>query len=155
MAILLTDYIHSVCYAAMKPPPAPITHVALTVRDLGRSVGWYTKLFGEPPSFEGEFLRGTENHYTVAIWRVPNLGLHCFTDVKPESFSARRVGLDHLALTCGSDDDMQAWVEHLDRLSVPHGGVLHEPYGSGLSFVDPDGIALEIFLAAKDRTAVA
>ena len=33
----------------------------------------------------------------------------------------------------------------LDELGVAHGGIKDASYGSGLSFRDPDGIALELF----------
>lgn len=36
-------------------------------------------------------------------------------------------------------------VARLDELNIAHGGVVEAPYGSGLSFRDPDGIALEFF----------
>ena len=38
-----------------------------------------------------------------------------------------------------------ATVARLDELGVTHGGIVDAPYGSGLSFRDPDGIALEFF----------
>jgi glyoxylase I family protein len=36
-------------------------------------------------------------------------------------------------------------VQRLDALGVQHGGVVDAPYGSGVSFRDPDNIALELF----------
>jgi hypothetical protein len=33
----------------------------------------------------------------------------------------------------------------LGELGVQHGGIVTAPYGLGLSFRDPDGIALEFF----------
>ena len=33
----------------------------------------------------------------------------------------------------------------LNELGIPHGGIVEAGYGSGLSFRDPDGIALEFF----------
>lgn len=40
------------------------------------------------------------------------------------------------------------WAEHLDRLGVSHSGVQDADYGSALSFSDPDGNALELFVPA-------
>ena len=37
------------------------------------------------------------------------------------------------------------WAAKLEALGITHGGVVDAPYGSGLSFRDPDGIALEFF----------
>ncbi|MGZ6908499.1 MAG: VOC family protein, partial [Acidimicrobiia bacterium] len=39
----------------------------------------------------------------------------------------------------------QAWEGRLNDLGIVHGGVVDAPYGSGLSFRDPDNIALEFF----------
>ena len=35
--------------------------------------------------------------------------------------------------------------EYLDSLGIKHGGIVDAHYGSGLSFRDPDNIALELF----------
>ena len=37
------------------------------------------------------------------------------------------------------------WMDRLNKLGVQHGGIVDAPYGSGLSFRDPDGVALEFF----------
>jgi glyoxylase I family protein len=133
----------------MPQPSAPaITHVALTVSDLDRSVAWYTALWGAAPIFTGPFLESTPHHYTAAVWVKPNLGLHHFAEQADGSFSERRAGLDHVAFGCDTVEELHAWVAHLDSLGVPHGEILAEPYGHGLSFRDPDGIALELFVPA-------
>jgi hypothetical protein len=36
-------------------------------------------------------------------------------------------------------------MDRLGELRIQHGGIVDAPYGSGLSFRDPDGIALEFF----------
>ncbi len=42
-------------------------------------------------------------------------------------------------------DELEGWVKRLDDLGYAHGGIVDAHYGSGLSFRDPDGIALEFF----------
>jgi catechol-2,3-dioxygenase len=61
------------------------------------------------------------------------------------AFNERRVGLDHLAFACTSRSELEAWAVRLDELGIAHGGVVEADYGSGLSFRDPDNIALEFF----------
>jgi hypothetical protein len=44
---------------------------------------------------------------------------------------------------------MAAWLQtraaRLDELGIAYGGIVDAHYGSGVSFRDPDGIALEFF----------
>jgi catechol-2,3-dioxygenase len=42
-------------------------------------------------------------------------------------------------------DELEKWVSKLDELDIELGGIVDARYGSGLSFRDPDGIALELF----------
>ena len=94
-----------------------------------RSAAWYTAEFGEPPTFTGELLVGTPHHYRLAVWLSMQLGLHCFAESMPREFTERRPGLDHVAFACASVTELLAWAERLDRLGVPHGEILTEPYG--------------------------
>lgn len=120
-----------------------ITHVALTVSDLGRSVPWYEQLFGSKPVLDED--TGPFRH---VVWLVGGtlVGLHQFPDPSSSGlFDERRVGLDHLAFACANRGELDEWERRLDELDVKHGGVVDAPYGSGLSFRDPDNIALEFF----------
>lgn len=120
-----------------------ITHVALTVSDLGRSGPWYEKLFGSKPVLDED--TGPFRH---VVWLVGGtlVGLHQFPDPSSSgTFDERRVGLDHLAFACANRGELEEWQRRLDELDVKHGGVVDAPYGSGLSFRDPDNIALEFF----------
>lgn len=135
--------------AATPAPEAPITHVALTVSDLERSVEWYAALFGVAPMHVGAFLAGSAHAYRAAIWLMPNLGLHCFDDGPADRFDPRRPGLDHLALHCADRDELVRWRDRIDTLGYSRGEILDEPYGSGLVVFDPDGIAIELFVAPR------
>jgi catechol 2,3-dioxygenase-like lactoylglutathione lyase family enzyme len=125
----------------MTPTTTPaITHVALTVSDLERSVAWYTGLFRSPPVAHED--TGT---YRFAVWLQPPFGLHCFPDPTEGTFDERRPGLDHVAFGCADRAELESWCARLDQLGIARGEILDEWYGSGLSFRDPDGIALELF----------
>ena len=123
-----------------------LTHVALTTSDLGRSVPWYTALFGAEPVADVD--TGT---FRFVVWRQPSFGLHWFPDPAEGAFDERRPGLDHVAFGCTDRAEIESWEARLDELDVDHGDILDEPYGSGLSFRDPDGIALELFAPAPRR----
>jgi len=121
----------------------PVTHVALTVRDLEVSVPWYRTLVGADPVLDED--TGPFRHVVFALGGTL-LGLHSFPEgVEDLAHSPRRPGLDHLAFGCADRTELQAWAERLDALGVAHGGVVDAGYGSGLSFKDPDGLPLEIF----------
>jgi len=46
---------------------------------------------------------------------------------------------------CADRTELADWADRLDQLGISHGGIVDAHYGSGLSFRDPDGIALEFF----------
>jgi catechol-2,3-dioxygenase len=62
-----------------------------------------------------------------------------------ERFSEFRVGLDHIGFGCANRAELEASAKRLEELGIEHGGIVDESYASGLSFRDPDGIALEFF----------
>ena len=123
----------------------PLTHVALTVRDLSVSVPWYEALFDADPVIDED--TDPSMHHTVYLLGNGTLiGLHQHQQAAPvERFSEYRVGLDHVAFGCEDRAELEKWAGRLDELGVEHGAIKDAAYGSGLSFRDPDGIALEFF----------
>jgi glyoxylase I family protein len=123
----------------------PLAHVALTVRDLSVSVPWYEALFDAKPVIDED--TDPDLHHTVYLVGNGTLvGLHQHKRPAPnEKFSEFRVGLDHVAFGCASRTELEKWSRRLDELGVEHGDIKDAGYGSGLSFRDPDGIALEFF----------
>jgi len=120
-----------------------ITHVAITVRDLATSEAWYTKVLGCEPVLDED--TGPFRHVVYAIGGTL-LGLHGFPDLKSDAaFDERRPGLDHIAFGVPSRAELAQWSDRLDALGVAHGTIVDAGYGSGLSFRDPDNIALELF----------
>jgi glyoxylase I family protein len=122
----------------------PIGHVALTVRDLTVSTPWYEALFEVAPVIDED--TDPDLHHTVYLLGNTLLGLHQHGTQAPAGrFSEFSVGLDHVAFGCDDRDDLQKWARRLDELGIEHGEIKDAHYGSGLSFRDPDGIALEFF----------
>ena len=123
----------------------PLNHVALTVRDLEVSGPWYRALLEAEPVLD-EHTNGGFYHLVWSFDDGTVFGIHQH-DQRPEGedFNERRVGLDHVGFGCASRAELEMWAGRLDELGIAHGGIVDEPYGSGLSFRDPDGIALEFF----------
>src|ERR1700754_2029352 len=121
-----------------------LAHVAVTVSDLDRSTRWYGDLFGaEPVLDEDETVGGF--HHTVFVLDGGHLfGLHTHPGSGPDGqFNERRTGMDHVAFACADRAELESWAQRLDELGIKHGGIVDAHYGSGLSFRDPDNIALE------------
>ena len=122
----------------------PVTHVALTVRDLSVSVPWYQALFDAQPVLDEE--TDPDFHHTVYLLGNTLVGLHQHAKPAPdERFSEFRVGLDHVAFGCADRAELESWIRRLDEFGVEHSEIKDRGYGSGVSFRDPDGIALEFF----------
>ena len=121
-----------------------LNHVAVTVRDLGISGPWYRKLLGEPALDEH-----TDAGFRHLVWLLDRrtlFGIHQHDrSAGDEKFSEFRVGLDHVGFGCANRTELEQWVTRLGELGIEHGGIVDASYGSGLSFRDPDGIALEFF----------
>jgi glyoxylase I family protein len=125
-----------------------IHHVAINVRDLERSVQWYTDVLGFAllfPYDTDDFERRIIRHPSGVL-----LGLtrHRHPDAEAE-FSERRTGLDHIAFGVASQDELESWVARLDAAGVPNSGINVTPKtGSVLvAFRDPDNLQLELYLA--------
>lgn len=128
----------------MTPFPS-IGHVAITVTDLGRSVAWYTMLFGSEPVLDEDETTGGYHHSVFVLPSGQLFGLHTHPGAPGGGFDEKRTGLDHVAFACADRAQLESWTERLDELGITHGGVVDAHYGSGVSFRDPDGVALEFF----------
>lgn len=121
-----------------------ITHAAVTVSDIDQSREFYGRLFGSDPVVDED--TGSFYHVVYALEGGTLFGLHTHpTPNDQPEFSEYRSGLDHVAFGVSSRTELEKWVGRLDELGINHGGIVDAPYGSGLSFRDPDNIALELF----------
>jgi catechol-2,3-dioxygenase len=124
---------------------AALNHVAVTVRDIEISGPWYRNLLGTDPILDER----TDAGFRHQVWMLDGgtvFGIHQHDRAAPdEKFNELRVGLDHVGFGCANRAELDNWVRRLGELGIEHGGIVEAPYGSGLSFRDPDGIALEFF----------
>ncbi|MEN3359442.1 MAG: glyoxylase family protein [Mycobacteriales bacterium] len=120
-----------------------LSHVAVTVTDLDASERWYTDVLGVKPVLDED--TGPFRHVVYSLGGTL-FGLHGFPHLdSEESFNERRPGLDHISFGCAHRQELVDWAVRLDKLGVAHGDIVDAGYGSGLSFRDPDNIALELF----------
>jgi len=120
-------------------------HVAVTVTDLERSTQWYCELFGAKPVLDEDEPIGGFHHTVFALDEGQLFGLHTHPQGAGDRFDEHRTGLDHISFACHDRNELQTWAVRLGELGIAHGGIVDAHYGSGLSFRDPDGIALEFF----------
>jgi glyoxylase I family protein len=121
-----------------------VTHVAVTVSDITTSVAWYNRLFGVQAVLDED--TGPFRHVVYAIGGGMLFGLHAFPGGdRSVGFNPRRPGLDHVAFSCADRAELERWQDRLNELGIEHGGIVDAHYGCGLSFRDPDDIALEFF----------
>jgi catechol 2,3-dioxygenase-like lactoylglutathione lyase family enzyme len=122
-----------------------LNHVALTVRDLEVSGPWYRALLEAEPVLDEH----TDAGFHHLVWAFENgtlFGIHQHDQQAPdERFTEFRAGLDHVSFACADRAELEKWAGRLDELGIEHGEIKVAGYGNGLSFRDPDGIALEFF----------
>lgn len=125
-------------------PLAAFHHVGLTVSDLDASAAWYVDALGmvelfreDSPTRKAVVFRFSGGGHSVGL--VQHLGS------SDKSFDPTINGLDHLAFTVTSQQDLANWAAHLTSLGVDHSGPIDIPPGQILNFRDPDGIALALF----------
>jgi catechol 2,3-dioxygenase-like lactoylglutathione lyase family enzyme len=124
---------------------ATLNHVAVTVSDIEASGRWYRDLIGADPVLD-EHTDGGFRHLVWALDGGTLFGIHQHDQpIEGGAFTEFRAGLDHVGFGVASRAELQDWAGRLDELNIAHGGVVDAHYGSGLSFRDPDGIALEFF----------
>jgi glyoxylase I family protein len=118
------------------------SHLALTVTDLERSKRWYADVLGWQMLAEDTDEHGIRLGYGTLPGGI-GLGLREHPRGSGDAFTPERTGLDHVSLAVRSRDDLSAFEGHLADKGVTCSPIVDAPYGSVLSFKDPDGIALE------------
>ncbi len=132
------------------PSITGVAHVELSVRDLDVSSDWYCRLLGAREVFREP--NEAENLVACANF-APNSKLEqAFTQhLKPTdgAFDVRRVGLDHVSFAVADRAALEEWAACLGDLGIPNSGIQNIGYAQSITFADPDGIPLEVFLPAR------
>ena len=128
-----------------------VHHIALRSTDLARSRRFYADTLGFPVVLEGPglflFLAGAT---AIAV-----LGPEAQTPSN-DVFSPFRAGLDHFALACANDDELQRVAGALGAAGVENTGVKLDPTLNRryVAFKDPDRIAWELYMAPNANVEV-
>jgi catechol 2,3-dioxygenase-like lactoylglutathione lyase family enzyme len=118
-------------------------HIALRSTNLERSKSFYTETLGFPIILEGSniflFLAGS----TPFGVRGPEAAT-----AQNDKFNPFRVGLDHVALACDDEVELERVAGALSEAGVENTGVkLDETLGKNyVAFKDPDRIAWELYM---------
>ena len=128
--------------------------VNLTVRDPAASARWYSALLELELRYDFTGPDG-QMRYIALIEPKTQLVLclvgHAANSGQP--FSELNTGLDHLEFLVNRREDLDGWVEKLDRLGSQHSGIKEPEYtrNAMVTFRDPDDIQLEFFWRASTR----
>jgi len=118
---------------------AGVDHVSFSVTDLDRSERFYTDVFDLIRVMDfgnGRILLHRHTGFMFAI------ATHDGAQGAP--FTELATGLDHLAFSAESRDELVAWEKKLHALGITYTPIRDMELGYHLNFRDPDNIALEI-----------
>ncbi len=122
-------------------------HLTLTVTDLERSADFYNRVLGSQTAMASEDELGP---FIVCMGPGFMVGLRTWKETAgDDSFLFSRVGLDHMGVHVESREELEKWVAHLGENGVATSGIVESPFGLHLHANDPDGIAIEFFVAAQ------
>src|SRR4051812_42793373 len=108
-------------------------HVAFTVRDVERSVAWYSDLLGmqQVLSVDTDDAKIRVLAHPASGWL---LGLREYSAPEAAEFSEFRTGLDHFAFAVDSKEELSAWEGELESRSIPFTPTTESPIGTLIAF---------------------
>jgi glyoxylase I family protein len=126
-----------------------IHHVALSVSNRDASAEWYARMLDFEELFREE---GADRKVCVMRFRGDGyaVGLVEHSGGDGNSFDPRRRGLDHVAFTVASLDELSHWADRLSAHGIEPSRVIEIGRGAILNFRDPDGLALALFWDRPD-----
>jgi len=120
-------------------------HVALTVQDVDASTAWYQDVFGMQP-----LLQADDDNVRIRVLAHPDsgfvIGLRQYPGHDDGAFSEFRTGLDHIAFTVPTRDELDAWQDLLTEKGIAFSPIAESPIGTVVVVRDPDNSQLELWL---------
>jgi catechol 2,3-dioxygenase len=124
--------------------PAQLGHVNIRVKDLDRSIKFYTHVLGLEITHRREkivFLSSNNLSHELAM---SPLGLEA------QGPDTAQVGTNHVAWQMGSFEDLQCMYRHLQECQVPILRIRQNATSMGIYFPDPDGNENEVYYEEPD-----
>ena len=122
-----------------------VHHITLTVSDLARSAGFYTRHFGFQPLVDlGSRRILTNGRFILAVTLPSDTAAPIPSG---DRFSENRIGLDHVSFGVHDKAELEAAAAYLDKQGVRRGEIRDLGSGFGIYVMavrDPDNIQLEL-----------
>ena len=128
---------------AIIPQTTGIHHIAIRCMDMAVTKNFYQNVIGLPLAIDTPDLMIFAAGSVFVAFKSANP-----RDERFASFSPFEVGLDHIAMTCESEDELHRFTKGLADAGVENTGVkldetLQKKY---VAFKDPDRIAWEFYM---------
>ena len=117
--------------------PAKLAHFVLRTPRFAESVAWWTTVLGAEARHENDFvsfLTYDDEHHRLAILSAPHVG-------ENDRSSA---GLEHVAFTYASLDDLLATYERLKAAGIEPLAPINHGMTLSMYYADPDGNQVEL-----------
>ena len=117
--------------------PLGLRHIALNVRDVGRSVDFYCSVLG----MRVEWKPDDENVYLTS--GCDNLAIHKL----PEGAQPAKVqSVHHIGFVVRNIQDVDEWAARLEKLKIPFANPpkTHRDGARSFYFHDPDGVLIQL-----------
>ena len=128
----------------IKPQTPGIHHIAIRCMDMAITKNFYQNIIGLPLAIDTPDLMIFAAGSVFVAFKPANP-----RDKNYSSFSPFEIGLDHIAMTCESEDELRRFAKELADAGVENTGVkldetLQKLY---VAFKDPDRIQWEFYMA--------
>ena len=128
------------------PEISGASHIAFTVTDVEASSAWYCDLLGLVPVGGGD-----DDEVSARVLAHPASGwvlaLRQYHGRSGDRFDEFRTGLDHFAFQVADRSELEAWESELRaRGDITFSPIAETPSAAMITFRDPDGIQLELWV---------
>ena len=123
-------------------------HLKFPVTNLELSIDWYTRVFDATHIKRFDHYDRTGHCYAVVIL-IP--GIAELIELRLDPAAAQGIaGFDPVTFGVVDNAALQQWIEHLDRLGVPHSPPITGYIGQVVRLSAPDGMTIQIYTDPAD-----